>query len=108
MNDMEYEEKEQGAILMWKLSTIIAIVSLVSLIAMFVIAPEQKQLIVGLLLVALLSAGYSLYLGLFYVSGFIWQTVRQINPVITLVAVVIFPLLLIPIVIGMLTIEGSE
>jgi len=99
-NDSKFEALFQNTKRIWLISTVIAILGLLLIILGNSFFEISQQLSLVLIFLTLITSLYSLWLFLHYISGMVWGIASSINPVLTIIAVVLFPPLIIPIYIG--------
>lgn len=85
----------------WIACTAIASVGLILLtLSGLNIIVMPKDGIIVLAVITVISALYSLWLLIFAISGFVWGIASSLHPIITILVVIFFPLILIPLLIG--------
>jgi len=103
-----FEESWENTKRIWSISTAIAIIGLILIALGNSVFEMPKNISIALIVITVIASLYSLWLLMFYISGFIWGTVCSINPIITIIAIIVFPLLIIPIIIGWYSDEATK
>ena len=101
MVDDEFEVKRKEAMLVWRWSSVIAVIG-ISLLSWLSLSGIQINpfLNIALWLLTIGFGGYSLWLLLMFTSGLVWSVLRNLNPIIAIPLVILIPPLLILSVIG--------
>ncbi|MGD2119220.1 MAG: hypothetical protein PVG66_12725 [Chromatiales bacterium] len=84
----------------WAASTAIAVLGIILLILGYVSNAIPETGIILLTIITVIAGLHSLWLLAMFLSGALWGIASSINPIITIIAVIIFPPLTIPLFIG--------
>ncbi len=102
------EEYERKASRFWGASTAIAIIGYIVLFFTILYGDiSDKQISIIAVLLAI-PAIYSLWLLVMFISGSVWGTLSNLNPIVTIIIFIIFPPLLIPFIIGWIALSNDE
>ena len=101
MNDeLTFDKSWKKSKRIWLISTLISIIGFILIVLgnYYFLIPENFT--IALVVITVAASLYSLWLIMFFISGFIWGVARSINPIVSIIAIVIIPLLIIPLAIG--------
>lgn len=84
----------------WAASSVIAVLGIFLLIISYGTDAIPETGIILLTIVTLICGLHSLWLLAMFLSGVLWGIASSINPIVTIIAVIVFPPLAIPLFIG--------